>query len=70
MMLVIGEGIRGRHVYSHWPGLTPAKLDAGDLAVTTDYRQVLSDIVKNRMQNHHVQQVFPGLHYKPVGIAP
>ncbi|MGN6472403.1 MAG: DUF1501 domain-containing protein [Mycobacteriales bacterium] len=69
VMFVIGKGIRGRQVYSHWPGLAPNHLDSGDLAVTTDYRQVLSDVVKHRMQNHHVQRVFPGLHYRPVGVA-
>lgn len=69
VMFVIGEGVRGRRVYSHWPGVAPSHLDYGDLAVTTDYRQVLSDVVKHRMQNHHVNRVFPGLHYKPVGVA-
>ncbi len=69
VMFVIGKGVRGRHVYSHWPGLAPGKLDYGDLAVTTDYRQVLSDVVKHRMRNHHVARVFPGLHYRPVGVA-
>lgn len=69
MMFVIGEGIRGGHVYSHWPGLAVSDLDYGDLAVTTDYRQVLSDVVKHRMKNNRLGDVFPGLHYKPVGVA-
>jgi uncharacterized protein (DUF1501 family) len=68
-MMVIGKGIRGRHVYSHWPGLSETQLDYGDLAATTDYRQVLSDVVKHRLDNHKIDKVFPGLRYRPVGVA-
>ncbi|HVY11360.1 MAG TPA: DUF1501 domain-containing protein [Mycobacteriales bacterium] len=70
VMFVIGKGVRGRHVYSHWPGLAPTDLDYGDLKVTTDYRQVVSDVVKHRLANHHLDRVFPGLAYRPVGLAP
>jgi uncharacterized protein (DUF1501 family) len=69
VMFVIGKGIRGRHVYARWPGLAAADLDYGDLAVTTDYRRVLSDVVKNRMHNSRISEVFPGLRYQPVGVA-
>jgi uncharacterized protein (DUF1501 family) len=70
VMFVIGKGVRGRHVYSHWPGLAPTDLDYGNLKVTTDYRQVVSDVVKHRLANHHIDRVFPGLAYRPVGLAP
>ena len=69
IMFVIGKGIRGRHVYSHWPGLAANNLDYGDLAVTTDYRRVVSDVLKHRLNNQHVDRVFPGLKYHPVGVA-
>ncbi|HVV76906.1 MAG TPA: DUF1501 domain-containing protein [Mycobacteriales bacterium] len=69
MMFVIGEGVRGNHVYARWPGLAPTKLDYGDLAVTTDYRQVLSDVLKHRLANHRIERVFPGLRYRPVGVV-
>jgi uncharacterized protein (DUF1501 family) len=68
-MFVIGKGIRGRRIYSHWPGLSETQLDYGDLAATTDYRQVLSDVVNHRLENHKIDQVFPGLRYRPVGVA-
>ncbi len=69
VMFVIGQGIRGKRVYSHWPGLAPKELDYGDLAVTTDYRQVVSDVLKHRLRNDHIHRVFPGLRYHPVGLA-
>jgi uncharacterized protein (DUF1501 family) len=69
VMFVIGKGIRGRHVYSHWPGLGVKDLDYGDLAVTTDYRQVVADVLTHRLANHHVDKVFPGLKYHPLGVA-
>jgi uncharacterized protein (DUF1501 family) len=69
VMFVIGKGIRGGHVYSRWPGLAAKELDAGNLAVTTDYRQVVSDVIAHRLHNDQLQQVFPGLRYRPVGVA-
>ncbi|HVS67468.1 MAG TPA: DUF1501 domain-containing protein [Mycobacteriales bacterium] len=69
MMFVIGKGVRGGHVYSRWPGLAPSKLDYGDLAVTTDYRQVVADVLRHRLANHHIDRVFPGMRYRSVGVA-
>lgn len=44
VMGVLGGGVRGGRMYGTWPGLSAAELDEGvDLAVTTDYRQVLSE---------------------------
>src|SRR4051794_21073696 len=48
-MLVLGGGIRGGRVYGRWPGLGPKQLDDGDLAVTTDYRDVLGELVHRRL---------------------
>jgi uncharacterized protein (DUF1501 family) len=69
VMFVIGDGVRGKHVYSHWPGLAPKELDYGDLAVTTDYRQVVADVLKHRLDNHHVDRVFPGMKHRSVGLV-
>jgi hypothetical protein len=35
----------------------------GDLAVTTDYRDVLSEILTKRLNNPATDQIFPG--YQP-----
>ena len=45
VLLVAGGGVNGGRVYADWPGLAPGDLSAGeDLAVTTDYRQVLTEM--------------------------
>lgn len=42
--LVLGDGVRGGRMFGRWPGLSTPHLDQGvDLAVTTDYRQVLDE---------------------------
>ena len=46
VMFVLGAGVRGGRYYGTWRGLTDAH-DA-DLAVTTDYRSVLWDVVASR----------------------
>jgi uncharacterized protein (DUF1501 family) len=43
VMLVMGGPVKGGRVYGRWPGLAPEQLNEGrDLAVTTDFRQVLA----------------------------
>lgn len=61
MLVLGGESIKGRRVYGRWPGLRNDQLyDRADLAVTTDYRQVLSELLANRMNARHLDLVFPG----------
>jgi uncharacterized protein (DUF1501 family) len=61
-MLVVGGGIRGGKVYGRWPGLAVDELDGqGNLRVTTDYRNVLAEIVDRRLKNPRLDRVFPGL---------
>jgi len=68
-MLLVGGGVRGGRYYSRWPGLGTAKDQAADVTVTTDYRQVLGEIVHRRFPDRAVSSVFPGLRYDPVGIV-
>jgi uncharacterized protein (DUF1501 family) len=69
-MFVMGGGIRGGKVYGRWPTLAKAKLDPqGDLMVTTDYRDVLAEIVRVRMRNGRLGEVFPSYRPRPVGFA-
>ena len=59
-MLVLGGNIRGGWVYADWPGLADSQLDGpGDLRVTTDYRDILAEIVQKRCRNPHMEKVFP-----------
>jgi hypothetical protein len=48
-------------MYGQWPGLSSATLDrAVDLAVTTDYRAVLSSVVSGDVPPAHIPELFPG----------
>jgi uncharacterized protein (DUF1501 family) len=69
MMLLGGHVIGGLH--GSWPGLAPGQLvDGTDLAVTTDYRQVLSEVLIRRMGNPAIEVVFPGYTgYQPLGVV-
>lgn len=60
VMFVLGGGIRGGKVYGDWPGLAPEDLyGPGDLAITVDFRQVLGEILQQRMGNDRLEQIFP-----------
>lgn len=46
VMFVLGGGVKGGKVYAQWPGLEDNQLEPpGDLRVTTDYRQVLGNVL-------------------------
>lgn len=69
-MMLMGGGTMGGQIYSKWPGLEDHQLDeTGDLRVTTDYRDVLSEVVKNRMRNDNLSEVFVGYQPQPVGLT-
>ena len=43
-----------------WPGLAPEQLyGPGDLAVTTDYRDILGEICTKRLNNPALDKIFP-----------
>lgn len=70
VMLALGEGIRGGKMYGVWPGLSTEQLDNGvDLAITTDYRAVLAEILVKRGRYQAIDQVFPGFSGSPLGLA-
>jgi len=69
-MLVLGGRVNGGRVYGQWPGLSNDQLyDRADLAITTDYRNVLSEVLVNALDNPNVGTVFPGYTgYQPLGL--
>lgn len=67
VMLVAGGGVKGGRYYGAWPGLAAGNLVQGDLAVTTDYRDVLGEIVSRRF-GRSPGSVFPGLSHSPLGL--
>jgi uncharacterized protein (DUF1501 family) len=61
VMFVLGGPVKGGRMYGRWPGLQQEQLYEGrDLAVTTDFRQVLSEAVANHLGNKNLTKVFPG----------
>ena len=61
VMFMMGGPVKGGKVYGRWPGLDLSQLYEGrDLAVTTDFRQVLGEAVSRHLGNNRLQQVFPG----------
>jgi uncharacterized protein (DUF1501 family) len=64
VMFVLGGAIKGGKVYGEWPGLEPEQLYEGrDLQVTTDFRDVLAELVVRHRGDHNIEKVFPG--YQP-----
>jgi uncharacterized protein (DUF1501 family) len=60
-MFVLGGGVAGGKVYGKWPGLEREQLYEGrDLALTTDFRTVLGEIIDRRLGNRDLRAVFPG----------
>jgi uncharacterized protein (DUF1501 family) len=66
-MLLLGAGVKGGKVHGRWPGLAPELLEAGDLAVRTDYRSVLAEVIGSRFPESDVSQVFPGFAPQTLG---
>ncbi len=63
VMMVLGGSVRGGKVHGRWPGLEPEQLYEGrDLAITTDFRDVLGELVTHHL-GRDATQVFPD--YKP-----
>jgi uncharacterized protein (DUF1501 family) len=66
VMFVLGGPVRGGKVYGRWPGLDQSHLYEGrDLAVTTDFRTVLSEVVANYLGNKDLKTVFPCFDVQP-----
>jgi uncharacterized protein (DUF1501 family) len=67
-MFLMGGGVRGGKVYAKWPGLDHP-VGPGDLAVTTDYRDVLTEVLRTRMRLGNVGDVFAGHSASAVGVV-
>jgi uncharacterized protein (DUF1501 family) len=65
-MFLLGAGVSGGY-HGRWPGLGTTKLVDGDLAVTTDYRDVLAEVVTSRFPATSVPGVLPGFVPTAVG---
>ena len=65
-MFVIGGAVKGGKVYGRWPGLAREQLYEGrDLALTTDFRSVLGEVIERHLGNNNLKGVFPGFDNDP-----
>src|SRR5271155_1469331 len=65
-MFLMGGDIKGGRVYSRWPGMSEGQLYEGrDLAVTTDYRSVLGEVMTKHLGGDNLKAVFPGFANDP-----
>ncbi len=62
-MMILGGPVKGGTVYGRWPGLKPdQRFEGRDLAITTDFRDVFSEIVTSHLalSKDHIAKVLPG----------
>jgi uncharacterized protein (DUF1501 family) len=65
-MFVMGGDVNGGQVYGKWPGLETHQLNEGrDLALTTDFRLVLGEILAKHTGVRDLGKVFPGFDNDP-----
>ncbi len=65
-MFVMGGPVKGGKVYGKWPGLGPGQLNEGrDLALTTDFRSVLGEVIAGHLGASNLRGVFPGFDNNP-----
>jgi len=70
-VLFLGGGLNGGQILGNWPSLAPDALDQGDLAGTTDYRDVFAEVLAKRcgVSTNNMRSVFPGYRTTSIGIA-
>jgi uncharacterized protein (DUF1501 family) len=68
-MFVMGGPVKGGKVYGQWPGLAPEQLYQNrDLALTTDFRDVLAEAVYTHLGNQKIASVFPNYQSTPANF--
>jgi uncharacterized protein (DUF1501 family) len=66
VMFVLGGQVKGGKVYGKWPGLNNEQLYQNrDLAVTTDFRNVLGEAAYKTLGARDMEVVFPGAKLEP-----
>jgi uncharacterized protein (DUF1501 family) len=61
VMFAFGGDIQGGKIYGEWPGLADEQLyENRDLNLTTDFRDVLGELVTRHLGNRQIAAVFPG----------
>jgi uncharacterized protein (DUF1501 family) len=68
-MLLLGGNVKGGKVYGRWPGLAASQLVDGDLAVTTDYRSVIAEVLRVRCGLTDTSTAFPCVTGSTLGLV-
>ncbi len=68
-VMLLGGGVVGGEVHGTWPGLDDDALVDGDLAGTTDYRQLLAEVLEKRCGASGINTVFPGAPTERIGVV-
>jgi uncharacterized protein (DUF1501 family) len=69
-VLVLGGSVAGGKVHGTWPGLAPeTQFINGSLAATSDYRDVLGDVLRQRGAVGDLTAVFPDYAPKALSLA-
>lgn len=65
-MFVSGGGVKGGKIYGKWPGLAKEQLNEDrDLALTTDFRDVLAELLVKHLGCEKPGAIFPGYNVEP-----
>ena len=65
----LGGPVQGGKVYGKWPGLAIEQLYEGrDLALTTDFRDVFSEIASRHLGASNLSAIFPGFSPSPTNF--
>ena len=60
VMMLLGGNVKGGNIYGNWAGLKNENLDNQvDLAATTDYRSVISEVITNSFGQVDIPAIFP-----------
>ena len=70
VMFALGGSVRGGRVHGRWPGLARESLFEGrDLALTTDFRTVFSEVATSHLGAQESARLFPGFEpQSPLGL--
>jgi uncharacterized protein (DUF1501 family) len=72
VMWALGGNVAGGKVHGRWPGIDESSLNEGrDLAVTTDFRQVLAGVCAHGLglPDDRLAAVFPGFDGAPLNLS-
>ena len=61
LFVIGGSAQGGKKIFGRWPGLEQEQLNEGrDLALTTDFRSVFSEVAAKHLGAQKLETIFPG----------